>query len=148
MESKLRLQNELKNLEKNRKFGFFARPVSKDMHSWICQLTHNGYFFLVSMSFPKTYPMAPPEVKFLHRVYHPNVYADNHICLDLISYKWNPTTTISDILQGLANLMEDPNPLSPANINAARDYKSNRDKYDEAVKKNNDKFHSKYNYIE
>jgi len=36
------------------------------------------------MSFTNDYPAGPPEVKFVGTMFHPNVYADGRICLDVL----------------------------------------------------------------
>ena len=43
----------------------------------------NGVFVL-SIRFPSEYPFKAPEIVFETHVYHPNVYTDGRICLDLL----------------------------------------------------------------
>lgn len=42
------------------------------------------------MEFGSEYPHKPPSVKFITQIYHPNVYTDGRICLDLLSNEWSP----------------------------------------------------------
>lgn len=147
MEAGVRLENELKNLKKSRCFGFYARPHRRDIFSWTAQIHCKGYFFLLIMKFTKKYPITPPQVVFKNRVYHPNVYSNNQICLDILSHKWCPSMTVNDILHGLARLLEYPNPDSPANGDAATLYKHDRAAYDAKVEECNRKNHAKYAFI-
>lgn len=40
--------------------------------------------FKLSLEFTEEYPNKPPTVKFVSRMFHPNVYADGSICLDIL----------------------------------------------------------------
>jgi ubiquitin-conjugating enzyme E2 A len=62
------------------------------------------------------------------------VYADGHICLDILQNQWSPIYDISAILTSIQSLLCDPNPASPANSEAARLYQENRREYERKVK--------------
>lgn len=144
MEASVRLQNELKNFQKTRGYGFYARPNPKNILEWRCQFFHRGHFFALTMVFPQSYPVAPPKIKFDGTIYHPNVFPDNSVCLDIISSKWSPALTIKDILVGLKQLFDFPNPDSPANSDAASLYTRSIARYQKKVEKCSAKHHSKY----
>lgn len=144
MEAGVRLKNELKNFQKSRSFGFYAVPNPNDIFDWKCQFYHKGSFYQIKMMFSNNYPLSPPNIHFTKKIFHPNVFTDNSICLDIISAKWSPSLTIKDILNGLKQLLDHPNPLSPANTNAAHLYINNPKKYEEEVRKNRTKNFSKY----
>ena len=62
--------------------------------------------------------MDPPQLKFLTKVYHPNIdHSTGLICLDLLKMppqgKWRPTHNISLILIAVQQLLSDPNPSDP-----------------------------------
>ena len=44
------------------------------------------------------YPNKPPVVRFVSKMFHPNVYADGSICLDILQNRWSPTYDVSSIL--------------------------------------------------
>ena len=55
-------------------------------------------------------------------VFHPNIYKDGTICLDILQNQWSPMYDMSAILSSLQSLLCDPNPASPANPEAATLY--------------------------
>ncbi|KAF6022757.1 UBE2B [Bugula neritina] len=66
-------------------------------------------------------------------MFHPNVYADGSICLDILQNRWSPTYDVSAILTSIQSLLHDPNPNSPANNEAAQLFRENRREYDRRV---------------
>ena len=67
-------------------------------------------------------------------MYHPNVYADGGICLDILQKAWSPIYDVAAVLTSVQSLLSDPNPDSPANAEAARLYGENRREYNRRVK--------------
>lgn len=61
------------------------------------------------------------------------VYNDGGICLDILQNQWSPIYDIAAILTSIQSLLTDPNPNSPANVEAARLYQENRREYDRRV---------------
>jgi len=66
-------------------------------------------------------------------MFHPNVYASGQICLDILQNQWSPIYDIAAILTSIQSLLTDPNPNSPANVEAAKLYNENRREYDRKV---------------
>eukprot|EP00002_Diphylleia_rotans_P000394 TRINITY_DN10211_c0_g1_i3.p2 TRINITY_DN10211_c0_g1~~TRINITY_DN10211_c0_g1_i3.p2 ORF type:complete len:106 (+),score=17.32 TRINITY_DN10211_c0_g1_i3:577-894(+) len=82
------------------------------------------------MEFSEEYPNKPPVVKFLTKMFHPNIYADGSICLDILQNQWTPIYDVAAVLTSIQSLLGDPNPNSPANNEAARLYQENRREYE------------------
>jgi len=40
-------------------------------------------------------------VRFVSKMFHPNVYADGGICLDILQNRWSPTYDVSAILTSI-----------------------------------------------
>lgn len=147
MEARTRLSNELKSLAKSRAYGCYARPSKQNILLWNCQIYHNGYFFRFTLQFTASYPFFPPTVQFVHPVFHPNIYPDHKVCLNILGGKWCPSFTIKDILNGLKQLLDYPNPNSPANSTAAHLFRSSKGRYRAKVEENCKKYHGKYAFI-
>lgn len=92
-----------------------------------------GGTFKLVLDFSEDYPNKPPLVKFVSKLFHPNVYNDGGICLDILQSNWSPIYDISAVLTSIQSLLCDPNPNSPANSEAARLFQENRREYNKRV---------------
>lgn len=80
--------------------------------------------FKLELFLPEDYPMAPPKVRFLTRIYHPNIDRLGRICLDILKDKWSPALQIRTVLLSIQALLSAPNPDDPLNNEAAEQWKS------------------------
>jgi ubiquitin-protein ligase len=71
--------------------------------------------FKLTIEFSEEYPNKAPRVRFVTRMFHPNIYADGAICLDVLQNRWSPTFNVAGILTSIQSLLDEPNPASPAN---------------------------------
>jgi ubiquitin-protein ligase len=83
---------------------------------------YSSGLFKLSIKVPEDYPIKPPSIRFLKPVFHPNIYRDGKICLDVLLNEWSPVQNIRTILISIRSLLADPNPNSPANRDAATLY--------------------------
>ena len=90
--------------------------------------------FKLTLDFSEEYPNRPPTVKFASPIFHPNVYADGGICLDILQNQWTPIYDVSAVLTSVQSLLADPNPASPANSEAARLFGEDRREYNRRVR--------------
>lgn len=81
------------------------------------------------------YPDKPPRVRFTCPMFHPNVYDDGTVCLDIIQDQWSPCHNICTLLTSIRSLLNDPNTSSPANIDAANLYQKDRAAYNKRVRR-------------
>jgi ubiquitin-conjugating enzyme E2 A len=73
-------------------------------------------------------------VRFTSDVFHPNVYSDGTLCMDVLQDKWSPCQNVSTILTSIQSLLTDPNPASPANPESAQLYQSDIQAYNRRVR--------------
>eukprot|EP00727_Mastigamoeba_balamuthi_P011168 m51a1_g6674 putative ubiquitin-conjugating enzyme family protein (155) ;mRNA; f:209211-209931 len=138
----LRLLSDLQSITREPPEGASARPVSEsDVFTWVAtvfgpvETPWEGGIFSLRLMFPDDYPEKPPRVRFTSEMFHPNVFADGHLCLDVIQDKWSPVFSVSTILTSIQSLLTDPNPNSPANPEAARLLKDDVKAYNRRVRK-------------
>lgn len=74
--------------------------------------------------------------KFVPPLFHPNVYPSGTVCLSILNEEeaWRPAITIKEILIGVQDLLDDPNPESPAQAEAYNLFKKDRAAYEKKVR--------------
>lgn len=141
-----RIKTELRNCRKSKILARIncsvglPNPLSKENWNVLFKGPKNtpfeeGYFRL-NINFPKDYPNSAPSVVMINKTYHPNIsFCDNgSICISSLS-SWKPERNMVEVILSIFLLLSDPNPNSPLNPDAANNYKTNKVKYNEEVKK-------------
>ena len=112
-----------------------ALPASHNIMTWRAFIEgpadtlFEGATFSLTMNFKDEYPKKPPHVRFETPVFHPNVYTNGEICLDLLQNNWSPLYDASNVLLAIQTLLSDPNPDSPANSEAAKLFVNDKREY-------------------
>ncbi|KAL7009116.1 Ubiquitin-conjugating enzyme E2 2 [Cystobasidiomycetes sp. EMM_F5] len=135
-----RLIRDFKALSRDPPSGVSGAPLPDNILMWNAVIFgppetpfEDGTFRLV-LTFEDSYPNRPPTVRFLSKMFHPNVYANGELCLDILQNRWSPTYDVSAILTSIQSLLHDPNPNSPANAEAANLYQENYKEYCKRVR--------------
>ena len=87
-----------------------------------------GGVFQLELFLPAEYPMSPPKVRYLTKLYHPNVDKLGRICLDILKDKWSPALQIRTVLLSIQALMSAPNPDDPLDNGVAEQWKADEKK--------------------
>ena len=123
-----------------------------------------GGVYKVTLEFSEEYPSKPPKCKFVPPLFHPNVYPSGTICLSILNEEegWRPAITVScygpllyflftknvpknlqfisppvqvkQMLLGIQDLLDTPNPSSPAQSEAYNLFINNKAEYKRRVK--------------
>ncbi|KAG8065939.1 hypothetical protein GUJ93_ZPchr0004g38419 [Zizania palustris] len=125
--ARARLAEERKAWRKNHPHGFVAKPEtlpdgSVNLLVWRCIIPGRegtdweGGYFPLTMQFTEDYPNSPPSCKFPSGFFHINVYDSGAVCLSILSTHqgWKPSITVKQILVGIQELFDSPNPNSAA----------------------------------
>jgi ubiquitin-conjugating enzyme E2 D/E len=134
-----RLTKEYKELTENPITNCSATLINDDITKWNATIIgpddtpYAGGVFKLEIVFPPTYPINPPRIIFKTKIFHCNINGES-ICLDILQYNWSPALSISKVLISICSLLNDPNPNSPLNGEAANLYRNDREKYDKEVK--------------
>ncbi|KAK9117637.1 hypothetical protein Sjap_016584 [Stephania japonica] len=84
---------------------------------------YEGGTFQIDIRIPDDYPFVPPKMKFLTKVWHPNISSQNGaICLDILKDQWSPALTVKTAMLSLQALLSTPEPNDPQDAVVAQQY--------------------------
>lgn len=141
------LSLEYKSLQDEPVEGFCVKLLNEDnLFEWEVAIfgppdtLYQGGYFKAHVKFPPDYPYSPPSVRFLTKVWHPNVYENGDLCISILHppvddpqsgelpcERWNPTQNVRTVLLSVISLLNEPNTYSPANVDASVMYRRWRD---------------------
>jgi ubiquitin-conjugating enzyme E2 N len=114
-----RINFEIKRLQREPISGVEAIPNPDNMRYFQVTLDgptatpYEGGKFRLELFCVDGYPSKPPKVRFLTKIYHPNIDKLGRICLDTLKDKWTPAIHIRNLLVTIQGLLSDPNPDDP-----------------------------------
>ncbi|KAK4299076.1 hypothetical protein Pmani_028627 [Petrolisthes manimaculis] len=135
-----RLKKELEQLRESPPVGVSCWPDGDDLTSFTAVIigddttVYAGGMFKLEVKVPDRYPFLPPKVRFLTKVYHPNIDTLGRICLDILKMtpggSWRPIHNLATVLTSVRLLLEHPNPDDPLMIDIAADYQLRKPMFD------------------
>lgn len=152
-----RLASEFRELCRTTTAGLVAGPVTEDdLFTWEALIMgpegtpYEFGVFRALLTFPKSYPMKPPKMVFTTPITHPNVYGEGgrrgEVCISILhapgedrfgyekSYeRWTPVQSIEKVLLSVISMLAEPNPESPANIDAAKLWRDDLEGFNKKV---------------
>lgn len=130
-----RIKKELEEMTSDPPSNCSAGPEGDNIFEWHGTIIgpsdspYAGGIFNLLILFPSEYPFKPPKIKFITKIFHPNINKFGSICLDVLNQMWSPALTVSKLLLSISSLLTDPNPDDPLEIDIAEMYKNDREKY-------------------
>ncbi|KAI1431857.1 ubiquitin-conjugating enzyme E2 [Xylaria sp. CBS 124048] len=144
------LQRQLKEINTSDDLSGISVGLLKDSNvfEWGVSLMINddckyygGAVFRAHLTFPPDYPIMPPKLVFQTPVpFHPNIYPTGELCISILhppgedtygyesaSERWSPVQTPETILLSVISLFSEPNEDSPANLDAAKLLRAERE---------------------
>lgn len=136
-----RLQKELKKLKEQPLAFAEAAPSNDDLLLWVAKIQgpknspyENGVF-KIQIQFSPQYPMKPPELTFLTKIYHPSVQdKDGKVCQEIIGKNWAPVLNMFYILETLQQMLVDPTTDSPLEPEIAELLAKDKKKFEKTAK--------------
>lgn len=143
----------LAELSRNPTEGLVAAPLNDDFFLWEAYLLgpedspYEGGLFAAELKFPKDYPLSPPKMRFLCPMWHPNIFPDGTVCISILHApgddpmryesaveRWSPVQSVEKILLSVMSMLAAPNDESPANVDAAKQFRDNMPGFVERVR--------------
>ena len=138
--AEIRLGREVQRIKEHPSLGIEAAPVEDNLFRWMATIKgpedtpYEGGIFHLKIAIPNNYPFNPPKIRFVTRVYHPNINGEGGICIDILRDQWSAAMTIDKVLLSISALLGDPNPADPLEPEIARVFKHNRQLFNQTVK--------------
>jgi len=152
-QAKLLLQKQLAELGKHPVEGFSAGLIDdNDIFKWEVLIIgpsdtlYEGGFFKCHLVFPQEYPLRPPKLTVITDIWHPNIERNGDVCISILhepgddrwgyekaSERWLPVHTVETILVSVISMLADPNDESPANVDAAKEWRENYPEFKKKV---------------
>ena len=131
-----RVKKELERLKKDPPYGVSCWPNEGRIDCLEAKLigaketAYEGGVFKLEIRLPDRYPFEPPQVKFITKIYHPNIDSAGRICLDVLKSppqgSWKPSQNLSTILTSIQLLLSEPNPDDGLMADISQEYKQDR----------------------
>ena len=108
-----RLRAELKNVQESlesdkENYPFLIAPLDSNIYELLAvfqgptDTPYQGGLFYLHISIPPCYPFEPPHMRFLTKIYHPNVHKNGEICasgFSMIGHHYGPWKRLWYLLQ-------------------------------------------------
>lgn len=148
-----RLIIEYKAMTEDPTEGIIAAPISDDkFFEWEAVIMgpegtpYECGLFVARLKFPPDYPLLPPKMTFISKLWHPNIYANGDVCISILhppgedpnryessAERWSPVQSVEKVLISVMSMLAEPNDESPANIDAAKMWRDNRPLFNKTV---------------
>lgn len=142
------LRKQFKSLTEKQVGGFSVEVIDDNLARWRVwirgpkETPYEGGCFRARLEFPPEFPFQPPVMTFESSIWHPNVYPDGRVCISILhppgedkygyetaEERWSPIQSVESVLISVISMISDPNDESPANLDAAIQWRRNPAEY-------------------
>eukprot|EP01095_Lingulamoeba_sp_RSL-Kostka_P006016 TRINITY_DN1848_c0_g1_i1.p1 TRINITY_DN1848_c0_g1~~TRINITY_DN1848_c0_g1_i1.p1 ORF type:complete len:160 (+),score=40.15 TRINITY_DN1848_c0_g1_i1:67-546(+) len=118
-----RLLKELKTIRSGSEEDVVLSPKSdNNLYTWVGYIVgppdtpfQDGVFEL-EINIPDNYPLQPPKIIFVTKIFHPNIhFKTGEICLDILKDAWSAAYTLQATCRSIIALLSHPEADSPLN---------------------------------
>ncbi|KAG7230292.1 hypothetical protein INR49_024396 [Caranx melampygus] len=96
---------------------------------------YEGGRYQLEIKIPETYPFNPPKVRFITKIWHPNISSvTGAICLDILKDQWAAAMTLRTVLLSLQALLAAAEPDDPQDAVVANQYKQNPEMFKQTAR--------------
>ena len=121
MDKSRRLQSEYRRMQQNPCINVSIQPCSdSEFMRWEGHIfgpiktAFEGGIFPILVEISDKYPYTPPKIRFLCKMYHPNISkTSGYICLNILQNDWSPALSLQQSLLCVCSLLEKPNCKDP-----------------------------------
>jgi len=145
--------NQFKKNKKNKNFTFALKNNDSVNEIYILLTPQSGLYkntinlLELKMDYGNKYesyqyPISPPFLKFITKIFHPNISVTGLICVDILKErnKWVPQYDFISIMNSILLLLDEPNNSSPFNGVASSLWTKSEKLYKTSMLKNNSSF--------
>lgn len=125
-----RINKEMAIIAKNPIDGITIEPIQGNLRYFNMTIVgcagspYEGGKYKLEMYLEQDYPMSPPKVRFLTKIYHPNIDFIGRICLDILKDMWSPAMQLQKVALSIQALMSSPNLSDPLNNQVAHHWET------------------------
>jgi len=138
---KARIKSEMRDQAENPRTEYQVAAVDESVGTYQGSFQgppgspYEGGQFLLSLKLPLDYPLSPPVVRFLTKIYHPNFSRHGDIGIDVLQQDcWAPSLTMKLIIKSIQSLLMDPYTNICMEPEIGRQYEAQREEFDKTAR--------------
>lgn len=120
-----RLTKELKITRDQSSADFYVFPKDENLMIWKgflpgpADTPYQKGAFSIEITLHDQYPVSPPKVRFLTKIFHPNInWETGEVCIDILKSEWSPVWSLIKLGKAISHILVFPNAESPLNCDA------------------------------